>query len=99
MATFEPNIDWKTRTSGTLPIGPTQEAMMCPKCGSPYVATFTETEARPRFQESTIRIEDVRLLVDKKGRARGFERSILGAVPGLACIAGDCGWVGDACVG
>ena len=97
MATFEPNIDWKTRTSGTLPIGEGQIAVMCPKCGSPYVATMGPDDPAPKWEESTVTIEDWRIHADRKtGKAIPFERTIFGAVPSLTCIAGDCGWIGNA---
>lgn len=96
MATFAPNIDWKTRTSGTLPLGERQYAVICSKCGSPYVATLTPDEPPPRLEATTVRIEDVRLCSDKHGKAKAFDREILGAIPGLVCEAGDCGFRGDA---
>ncbi len=44
--TFTPDVDLAQKLSGVLPLGPNQTRVTCPRCGSPYLATFASGAPR-----------------------------------------------------
>jgi hypothetical protein len=68
----------------------------CPKCGSPYIATFSPGD--PKFSgDESVTISDARMLAERDtGEAKPFALKVKRAIPGLTCSAGDCGYAGPA---
>lgn len=81
--------------SGSLPVGPGEAKVACPICGSPYIATFGPTESRYSADLDTV-VTDVRKLADSNGQAKPYTLTVSRGVPGLVCVAGDCGYEGPA---
>ena len=86
--------------SGHLAPEAGETACFCPKCGSPYLASFEPGEPR-HTAPGEIRLPNIdhvtqKQKVDAEGTPLWHVKPIPQALPGFTCTAGDCGHIGVA---